>query len=137
MKAQLLAVRTDRSRQIAALAATSWLPPWVVPADGPGGVVIALWCLLLALTVLPLCRAGFWAFRRTCLTVGGVLLGLELLAAVPTQLLALPFLVVLFPAGALLLLAGRMRGGPLRTGLAALLTAVPFVGAVGLCCHPH
>ncbi|MBD0689596.1 hypothetical protein [Streptomyces sp. CBMA123] len=130
-------LRADRPWQLVALAGASWLPPWAVAGRDVNGEIVAIWLLLLALTVLPLSYRDPRAFRRTCQTVGGILLGLEIVVSIPFLLLVLPFLVAFLPAGAVLLLAGWKRGGPVRTGLAAVLTAFPFVVAVGVLCHSH
>ncbi|MFF9644873.1 hypothetical protein [Kitasatospora aureofaciens] len=128
-------LRTDRPWQIVALAGASWLPPWAVVRGDVNGETIALWFLLLALTVLPLSYRNPYLFRRTCRIVGGILLGLQFVVSVPFLLLVLPLLVAFLPAGALLLLAGWKRSGPVRTGLAVTLAALPLVIITGVLCH--
>ncbi|MFD5461795.1 hypothetical protein ACFWIQ_03075 [Kitasatospora sp. NPDC127059] len=127
--------RTDRPWRLVALAGASWLPLLAVAGSHLNGELIAIWCLLVALTVLPLSYRNPWRFRRTCRIVGGILLGLEFVVSVPFLLMVLPFLVAFLPAGVLLTLAGWKHSGPVRTGLAVVLTAVPFVVATGMFCH--
>ncbi|MFF2078480.1 hypothetical protein ACFVXG_27450 [Kitasatospora sp. NPDC058162] len=129
--------RPDRPWPIVALAGASWLPLWAVARDYADGKAVAIWLLLLVLTLLPLPYGDPVVFRRTCLTIGGLLLATEFVLSLPYLLLVLPFFIAFFPAGVLLLLAGWRRGGRVRTGLAAVLGAFPFVITVGLLCHPH
>ncbi|MFF2078479.1 hypothetical protein ACFVXG_27445 [Kitasatospora sp. NPDC058162] len=128
--------RTDRPWLIALFAAATWVQPWFLIDTSATWWAATLWFLLLALTVLPQAVTDPLWFRRTCRIVAGVVLGTEIAVSAP-NLLPLPFLLVLFPAGLLLLLAGWGRGSPVRGFLAALLLAVPFLLGFATLCRPR
>ncbi|MFF2078478.1 hypothetical protein ACFVXG_27440 [Kitasatospora sp. NPDC058162] len=130
MSGHLFTRRADRPWPIALFAAATWVQPWVTNTHHINPWLIALWLVLGALTALPLLIADPVRFRQACLTVGGLLLGLEVLISLPFLLIILPFYVALFPAGALLLLAGWRRRGPARGILTAVLLVVPCLMAV-------
>lgn len=136
MPGQRLTRRADRPWPIAALAAATWAQPWAMGSQHVNPWSLAIWTTLVVLTALPLVFTDPWTFRQTCLIIGAVLLGTESMISLPTLLTALPVLVALFPAGALLLVAGWKRPGPARIVLTAVLLAVPgLTGVTSLLTH--
>ncbi|MFH9347625.1 hypothetical protein [Kitasatospora sp. NPDC017646] len=137
MTAHLFAFRTDRPWLIALFAAATWVQPWVLVGTTAPWWLVTLWGLFLVLTALPLTLADPLTFRRVCLTVGGTVLGTQVALAVPYLLIPLPFTLILFPAGILLLLAGWKRCALARGTLAALLLVIPVLTGFTTLFPPH
>ncbi|MET8630749.1 hypothetical protein ABZW30_44885 [Kitasatospora sp. NPDC004669] len=93
-------------------------------------MLLAIWGLLIALTLLPLCTRSDKAFRRACGAFAAVLFGLETLVSAPTLFFFLPVMVAFCPASVLLLLARWNTGGTTRTVLAVPVAALPFLMAM-------
>ncbi|MEV7596062.1 hypothetical protein AB0O91_01570 [Kitasatospora sp. NPDC089797] len=129
MTVRLFAFRTDRLWPIALVAAVTWVQPWVLVGFSAAWWLVALWALFLTLGAVPLAIADPLRFRRTSLVIGGAVLGTQVALAVPYLLIPLPFVLALFPAGLLLLLAGGKRCAPARGLLAALLLVIPATTA--------
>ncbi|MFD5461794.1 hypothetical protein ACFWIQ_03070 [Kitasatospora sp. NPDC127059] len=127
MTGRLFAFRTDRPWLIALFALATWVQPWILIGATAAWWLITLWGLCLALNALPLVIADPLGFRRTCLTVGSLVLGTQIALAAPYLLIPLPFVLILFPAGPLLLLAGWKNGALARGTLAALLLIIPVL----------
>ncbi|MEU4120391.1 hypothetical protein AB0F71_38560 [Kitasatospora sp. NPDC028055] len=134
MSSQLSSRRTDRPWPLVALATATWVQPAAMIHTTYAWPLVAGWLLLLAGTVLPLAVTDAARFRRTCLTVGGVVLGAQLAVSLPYHLIPLLFLLPVFPAGPLLLLAAWRRAVLTRGILATVLLAYPALLAfIALC----
>jgi hypothetical protein len=126
MTEQPLTGRAGRPWPVVVLAGATWLPCWAVLRDDTTGVGLTVWGLLIALTLAPLCIRDGRAFRRACQIIAALLLAIEFLVSIPTMLLALPYLLVLCPAGWVLLLAVWNTGPVTRTIIGIALAVIPF-----------
>ncbi|MFF4816652.1 hypothetical protein ACFY2K_18890 [Kitasatospora sp. NPDC001309] len=120
-------VRTS-GRVLVALAGVAWVP-WAVGGVWWGDGNAWFWGLyvgFLGMTVLPLAVPREPGFRRACLTVGWLQLGVQAVCSVPFLLLPLPVFVFALPSGVMLLLTGRRNRGRVGTAFAALLLAGPL-----------
>ncbi|MFD8702323.1 hypothetical protein ACFV1W_06825 [Kitasatospora sp. NPDC059648] len=117
-------------RVLVALAGVAGVP-WAVAGRGEAGWFWVLFGGWLGMTLLPLAVPREPGFRRACLGVGWLQLGIGFACSIPFVLIPLPLLVLAFPSGVMLLLTGRRNRGAVGTVAAALLAA----GPIGLLAH--
>ncbi|MFJ9776006.1 hypothetical protein ACIRVF_33015 [Kitasatospora sp. NPDC101157] len=111
-------------RALVALAGVAWVP-WGVAGRGETGWYWVVFGGFLGMTMLPLAVPREPGFRRACLVVGWLQLGIEALLSTPYLLIPLPVFVFAFPSGVMLVLTGRRNRGWVGTVIAALLVAGP------------